>query len=43
MFLVEQHHFSDSLGHSDALIAATAMNHGLLLLTANTHPLREGV
>jgi len=26
-----------------AFTAATAMNHGLLLLTANTHPLREGV
>lgn len=36
MFLVEQHHFSNSLGHSHALITATAMNHGLPLLTANT-------
>jgi predicted nucleic acid-binding protein len=36
MFLVEQHHFSHSLGLSDALIAATAVNHGLPLMTANT-------
>ena len=35
MFLVEQHHFSHSLGLSDALIAATALNHGLGLMTAN--------
>jgi predicted nucleic acid-binding protein len=35
MFLVEQHHFSHSLGFSDALIAATAIGHGLPLLTAN--------
>lgn len=35
MFLVEQHHFSNSLGLADALIAATAMTHGLPLLTAN--------
>jgi hypothetical protein len=35
MFLVEQHHFSSSLGLADALIAATAMTHGLPLLTAN--------
>jgi len=36
MFLVEQHHFSHSLGQSDVLIAATAVNHGLPLMTANT-------
>ena len=36
MFLVEQHHFSHSLGFSDAIIAATAMSHGLSLMTANT-------
>ena len=36
MFLVEQHHFSHSLGFSDAIIAATAMSHGLPLMTANT-------
>lgn len=36
MFLVEQHHFSHALGLSDALIAATAVNHGLPLMTANT-------
>jgi predicted nucleic acid-binding protein len=36
MFLVEQHHFSHSLGFSDAIIAATAVNHGLPLMTANT-------
>jgi predicted nucleic acid-binding protein len=36
MFLVEQPHFSHSLGLSDALIAATAIGHGLPLLTANT-------
>ena len=36
MFLVEQHHFSRSLGFSDAIIAATAVNHGLPLMTANT-------
>jgi hypothetical protein len=35
MFLVEQHHFSHSLGFSDAIIAATAMSHGLPLMTAN--------
>lgn len=35
MFLVEQHHFSHSLGLADALIAATAVTHGLPLLTAN--------
>ena len=35
-FLVEQHHFSHSLGFSDAIIAATAMSHGLPLMTANT-------
>jgi hypothetical protein len=36
MFLVEQHHFGHSLGLADALIAATAVTHGLPLLTANT-------
>ena len=36
MFLVEQHHFSHALGLSDALIVATAVNHGLPLMTANT-------
>ena len=36
IFLVEQHHFSHSLGFSDAIIAATAMGHGLPLMTANT-------
>ncbi len=36
MFLVEQHHFRHYLGLSDALIAATAVNHGLPLMTANT-------
>jgi hypothetical protein len=36
MFLVEQHHFSHSLGFSDAIIAATAVSHGLPLMTANT-------
>lgn len=36
MFLVEQHHFGHALVLSDALIAATAMNHGLPLLTANS-------
>lgn len=35
MFLVEQHHFSHSLGLADALIAATAVTHGFPLLTAN--------
>jgi predicted nucleic acid-binding protein len=36
MFLVEQHHFSHALGLPDALVAATALKHGLHLLTANT-------
>ena len=35
MFLVEQHHFGHSLELADALIAATAMGHGLTLLTGN--------
>jgi hypothetical protein len=35
MFLVEQHHFSHSLELADALIAATALGHGLPLLTGN--------
>jgi predicted nucleic acid-binding protein len=35
MFLVEQHHFSHSLELADALIAATALDHGLPLLTGN--------
>ena len=36
MFLVEQHHFGHALVLSDAFIAATAVNRGLPLLTANT-------
>ena len=36
MFLVEQHHFSHSLGFPDAIIAATAVIQGLPLMTANT-------
>ena len=36
MFLVEQHHFSHALGLPDALVAATALIHGLHLLTADT-------
>jgi predicted nucleic acid-binding protein len=36
MFLVEQHHFGHSLGLADALIAATAVTHGLPLLTSNS-------
>jgi hypothetical protein len=40
MFLVEQHHFSHSLGLSDALIAATAMSHGVPLFTASTRHFR---
>ena len=36
MFLVEQHHFSHALVLSDAFIAATAVDRGLPLLTANT-------
>jgi predicted nucleic acid-binding protein len=35
MFLVEQHHFGTSLELADALIAATALGHGLPLLTGN--------
>ena len=35
MFLVEQHHFGHSLELVDALIAATALDHGLPLFTAN--------
>jgi predicted nucleic acid-binding protein len=35
MFLVEQHHFGHSLQLSDALIAATALGHGLPLFTGN--------
>ncbi len=34
-FLVEQHALSDSLQLADALVAATALEHGLDLLTAN--------
>jgi predicted nucleic acid-binding protein len=35
MFLVEQHHCGHSLEFADALIAATAIGHGLPLFTAN--------
>ena len=35
MFLVEQHHLGHSLELADALIAATALDHGLPLFTAN--------
>jgi len=35
MFLVEQHHLSHSIHLPDALIGATAMSHGLTLLTGN--------
>ncbi len=36
MFLVEHHHFGHSLGLADALVATTAVTHGLPLLTSNT-------
>jgi predicted nucleic acid-binding protein len=36
MFLVEQHHFGHSLELADALIAATALDHGLPLFTGNS-------
>ena len=36
MFYVEQHFHSHSLRLADALIGATAVTHGLPLLTANT-------
>ncbi|MCK7504166.1 MAG: PIN domain-containing protein [Desulfobacterales bacterium] len=36
MFLGEQHHFSHALDLPDALVAATALIHGLHLLTADT-------
>ncbi len=35
MFAVEQHYLAHSLQLADALIGATAINHGLPLLTAN--------
>jgi predicted nucleic acid-binding protein len=35
MFLVEQHHFGHSLELVDAFMAATALDHGLPLFTAN--------
>jgi predicted nucleic acid-binding protein len=35
MFLVEQYHFGHSLELADALIAATALGHGLPLFTGN--------
>jgi predicted nucleic acid-binding protein len=35
MFLVEQHYLSHSIQLADALIGATAMAHGLPILTAN--------
>jgi len=35
LFLVEQHALADSLQLADALIAATALDHGLVLLTGN--------
>ena len=35
LFLVEEHALSDSLQLADALIAATALDHGLVLLTGN--------
>jgi predicted nucleic acid-binding protein len=35
MFLVEQYHFGHSLELADALIAATALSHGLPLFTGN--------
>jgi predicted nucleic acid-binding protein len=34
-FLVEQHAMSDSMQLADALIAATALEHGPLLITGN--------
>lgn len=34
-FLVEQHALSDSMQLADALIAATALEHGLVLVTGN--------
>lgn len=34
-FLVEQHALADSLQLADALIAATALEHGFVLLTGN--------
>ena len=35
MFFIERHYLSHSLQLADALIAATAINNGLLLTTAN--------
>jgi len=35
MFLVERHFLSDSLRLADALIASTALSHGMPVLTAN--------
>jgi predicted nucleic acid-binding protein len=35
MFLVEQYHLSHSIHLADALIGATAISHGLTLLTGN--------